>query len=142
VTLALDNPFWTFSLKVYAAEGVQAECLALQEQYGLDVNLLLFCAYAGAVECVALSMDDVASVAAAVEGWHKDVVRPLRHARRALKAHEPDAAPLRTNVKRSELEAEQIEQAMIWAWARQNLEGRDKADQRDAVINNIRLLLH
>ena len=37
-----------FALKVYASEGVPPACLLLQERAGVDVNLLLFAAYAGA----------------------------------------------------------------------------------------------
>ena len=43
--MPLDNAFWKFSLAVYAAPGVPEECLAVQERYGVDVNVLLFCAW-------------------------------------------------------------------------------------------------
>ena len=39
--------FWKFSLELYDREGVAAACLALQEEYQLDVNLLLFCYWHG-----------------------------------------------------------------------------------------------
>jgi uncharacterized protein (TIGR02444 family) len=114
--LQAENPLWTFSLVVYAEAGVQDECLALQERHALDVNLLLLCAYAG-VRGVTLSGKDVAEAASVVAGWHRDIVRPLRATRRALKAiARDDAAALRSDVKAAELKAEQIEQAMLWAW--------------------------
>src|SRR6202000_1576818 len=50
-----ESRFWTFSLAVYADPAVQRECLALQDDHGVDVNLLLFCAFVGAVHGVALS---------------------------------------------------------------------------------------
>jgi uncharacterized protein (TIGR02444 family) len=40
----MANAFWDFSLKVYAAAGVADECILLQDRFGIDVNLLLFCA--------------------------------------------------------------------------------------------------
>lgn len=46
--LQRENEFWQFSLAVYAAPGVEAECLALQEALGIDVNLLLFFVWLGA----------------------------------------------------------------------------------------------
>jgi uncharacterized protein (TIGR02444 family) len=46
--LDTGNPFWRFSLAVYKAPGVAAECLALQETLGNDVKVLLFCAFLGA----------------------------------------------------------------------------------------------
>ncbi|HEY9550471.1 MAG TPA: TIGR02444 family protein, partial [Kiloniellaceae bacterium] len=42
-----ETPFWQFSGAVYARRGVAEACLALQQRHGLDVNLLLFCAWAG-----------------------------------------------------------------------------------------------
>lgn len=135
-----ENPLWTFSLVVYAEAGVQEECLALQERLALDVNLLLLCAYAG-VRGVTFSGHDVAAAAGAVAGWHSDVVRPLRSARRALKAiARDDAATLRTEVKSAELKAEQIEHAMLWAWWRQRPAGA-AADPQAALTANVRRLL-
>ena len=50
----LDTPLWAFSLAVYGGDGVAEECLDLQERLGLDVNILLFAAFLGAVEAVQL----------------------------------------------------------------------------------------
>jgi len=81
----MSQPFWNFSLAVYGASAVQDECLSLQDQFGLDVNLVLFCAFVGAVHGVALTCGDVAAARQEVAQWHDDIVRPLRAARRNLK---------------------------------------------------------
>ena len=39
---------WRFSLTVYGRAGVPAACLALQDEGGRDVNLLLYCCWVGA----------------------------------------------------------------------------------------------
>ncbi len=143
----LDTPFWAFSLAVYGSDGVADECLALQERLGLDVNLLLFAAYMGAVEGVRLAARDVAGAAASVADWHADVVRPMRAARRALKTAAADAdngfqpatAALRLQVKRAELDAEKIEQAMLWQWSRTHL--HDLAHDVRALATNVRAVL-
>jgi uncharacterized protein (TIGR02444 family) len=44
----LDSPFLLFSLSVYGSLGVQKECAELQDSFGIDVNLLLFCAFVDA----------------------------------------------------------------------------------------------
>jgi uncharacterized protein (TIGR02444 family) len=138
--LQAENPLWTFSLVVYAEPGVQEECLALQERLALDVNLLLLCAYAG-VQGVTLSENDVSAAAAAVAAWHGDIVRPLRAVRRALKSvARDDAAALRTEVKAAELRAEQIEQAVLWAWWRGRAAG-PAGDRPAALSANLRRLL-
>jgi len=37
-----ESPFWRFSLRFYSRPGVAAACLALQDEAGADVNLMLF----------------------------------------------------------------------------------------------------
>jgi len=111
-----DNPFWDFSLAVYARPGVADACLALQERHGLDVNLLLFCCWAGA-RGRALTGDELARLVAAARPWQEGVVKPLRAARRWLKAQAtaPDelAGTLRGRIKQQELAAERIEQQVL-----------------------------
>lgn len=111
-----DNPFWDFSLGVYARPGVAEACLALQERQGLDVNLLLFCCWAGA-RGHALTGDELARLIAAVRPWQEGVVKPLRAARRWLKlqttAPGEEAAALRGRIKEQELAAERIEQQLL-----------------------------
>ena len=45
--LQYDNEFWRFSLAVYGQDDVAQECLQLQQVGGIDINLLLFCAWLG-----------------------------------------------------------------------------------------------
>ncbi|MGZ3308467.1 MAG: DUF2390 domain-containing protein, partial [Xanthobacteraceae bacterium] len=39
---AQGSPFWRFSLRFYRQPKVADTCIALQEERGVDVNLLLF----------------------------------------------------------------------------------------------------
>jgi uncharacterized protein (TIGR02444 family) len=143
----IETPFWAFSLAVYAGDGVAEECLGLQERLDLDVNLLLFAAYMGAVEGIRLAAKDVGAANAAVTEWHSEIVRPMRAARRALKAPasntddplQPTTAALRLKVKRAELDSEKIEQAMLWEWSRANLQ--DLAHDGSALAGNLRHVL-
>ena len=77
----MGSPFWNFSIAVYGASAVQDECLDLQDQFGLDVNLILLCAFLGAGHGVALTSDDIASARQEVGQWNEDIVKPA--ARRA-----------------------------------------------------------
>ena len=86
----MTKSFWNFSIAVYSERGVQNECLHLQEQFGLDVNIVLFCAFAGAVHGICLTEDDIVRAQKEVTGWQEDVVKPLRAARRNLKQIEVD----------------------------------------------------
>jgi uncharacterized protein (TIGR02444 family) len=138
--LSLENPLWNFTLAVYPEAGVSDELIALQDRLGLDVNLLLFCAYMGGMRGVTLTADELGEVSAAVAGWQRDVIGPLRTARRALKDIVADAAQaLRSSVKKDELAAEQIEQAMLWAQC-ERLSGRGGGDRTAALNANIAAL--
>jgi uncharacterized protein (TIGR02444 family) len=145
----LDTPLWAFSLAVYGSDGVEAECLELQERLNLDVNLLLFAAFVGAAEGVRLDAQDIAAADTFVAGWHGEIVRALRRARRALKPPSTDAGnplreasvTLRAQVKAAELEAEKIEQAMLWQWSRRRLADRLRGDRNRALAANLRSVL-
>jgi uncharacterized protein (TIGR02444 family) len=140
--------FWEFSVTVYGAPGVQEECLFLQDRHGLDVNLLLFCAYVGAVHGALLQESDVRAAAAAVAEWNKNIVGRLREARRALEPFAADlsvlnesATSLRTAVKAAELEAERIEQMTLETWSSAHIETWPRAEPATAVAANIAALL-
>ena len=143
----MESPLWRFSLAVYRGAGVQEECLDVQERFGVDVNLLMLCAYVGAIEGAVMSASDVADALDATGAWHADVVRVLRQARRSLKplAETGDlaqvVAALRLKVKAAELEAEQIEQAMIWTWLRAHAGKWRRREPRQALVANVFALL-
>jgi len=142
--LQSDNPFWQFSLAVYAAPGVAAECLALQNVLGIDVNMLMFCAWLGARKTV-MTAEDIEAFEATVRPWRDSVVDPLRAARDAMKAmpemaHD-DVKALRKQILDVELGAEQMEQALLFqAFTDRPLAAT--ADREDeAVRANLRTFL-
>ena len=144
----MGSPFWNFSLAVYGVSAVQDECLDLQDQFGLDVNLVLLCAILGAGHGVALTSDDISSARQEVRHWHEQIVCTLRAARRRLKTIElkdaeaaKAAAQLRSQVKAAELESERIEQAMLEQWAAARLAAWPRGNARDAVPANLQALL-
>ena len=128
-----DNDFWRFSLRVYEQEGVANECLELQERHGVNVNLLLFFAWIG-TQAIKLDRNDIEAAAQIVVHWDALVVRPLRIARREMKA-DPDMATVRARAKALEIEAEQIEQAMLFAHARRIRSAN--AHHGDAIARNV-----
>ena len=135
----LDTPLWAFALAVYGGDGVADECLDLQERLGLDVNILLFAAFIGAVEAVQLESQDITAASAVVAHWQSEIVRPLRQVRRALKPM--GAEGLRAQVKAAELEAEKIELAMLRQWSLQHLANRSRIDRAGALAHNLRSAL-
>jgi uncharacterized protein (TIGR02444 family) len=146
--LDMDSPLWRFSLAVYRGPGVAEECLAVQERHGVDVNLLMLCGYVGAVEAAVLSASDIADALEATGAWHANVVRALRQVRRTMKpwgtgqeASSRVVEALRTKVKGAELEAEQIEQAMMWAWLRAQAPQLRQREPHQALAANVFALL-
>lgn len=135
----LDNPFWQFSLKVYAAPGVAQECLMLQDESGVDVNMLLYCGWRG-VEADVLSASTIERLNEAVQAWRVEVIGPLRKVRRDLKGMaSPDQAAikdLRGRVQATEIFAEQVEQAILFGETASNYLRCDKpAEAIDANLN-------
>ena len=111
--------FWSFSLQVYAKPGVAEACIALQDGLGLDVNLLLYCCWHGRAH---RKLDEAAlrHAMAAVEGWQREVVQPLRAVRRRLKSGVPpitarEGLALRRKVADLEIESERIAQTALEA---------------------------
>lgn len=139
------SAFWTFSLAVYGDAAVQRECLDLQDRYGVNVNLLLLCAFVGAVHAKVLSSADVRQAEDVVRGWHSKVVDSLRTARRAIKSFSDDATPIGLNriyssIKEQEFEAERLEQLMLEHWSGSHLHARPKEKSRVAAAENIKSL--
>jgi uncharacterized protein (TIGR02444 family) len=104
--------FWDFSVGLYGRPGVEDACLTLQDGFGADVNVVLFCLWRGPLSGDALD-EALAAARPVQEGW----AAPLRRLRRALSRDSEEAA-LRRAVKAAELEAERLEQGRLAATAR------------------------
>jgi uncharacterized protein (TIGR02444 family) len=111
---------WDWATRAYAAPGVQALCLDLQDRYGQSVCLLLWAGWMAASgrSPPAGTLEAAAGVA---RSWEAGVIGPLRSARRAL-ATAPgldpdDRAALRAQVQAAELAAERALLAALEALA-------------------------
>ncbi len=133
------DDFWQFSLRVYGSPGVEAACLVLQDRYGLDVNLILYCCWAGTLG-VELDNQEMTRLINVTDRWQKSVVRPLREVRRTLKKTVPEGIPsealetLRIEIKNAELRAEKLEQTML---AERLGEPRPDRSARQAAVRNL-----
>jgi uncharacterized protein (TIGR02444 family) len=106
--------FKRFALTLYRRAGIADACLNLQNRHDLDVNVVLFAAFVGAVRRQTLTNADLDLAQRRVDAWHQEVVRPLRAVRQRLKTG-PLPAPndatgsLRRKLAQLEIEAEVIE---------------------------------
>ena len=114
------STFWDFSLATYSRPDVAEACLSLQDQYALDVNLLLFCCWYGSTRGC-LNKNIFETVIAFSESWATQVVHPLRNTRKWMKhpnsiqayQHNSKYLKLRNEIKKSELSAERLQQEIL-----------------------------
>lgn len=112
------DPFWEFSLQLYQQPGVAEHCLALQDEYGADVNILLFCCWLGSIGAGPLSMEQLQLLLEQVKPWQKQAIVPLRMLRRQLKKGVSAVAKdrseaIRQAIQRVEIDAERVEQSIL-----------------------------
>ena len=129
--------FWNWSLRAYARRGAAPALLRLQDDLGLNVNLVLWCLWCAQV----FRAPEEALVRKAIDvtgQWSAPIAAQLRSARIALKSPPPladkaAAKSLRDAIKNAELDAEKIEQKMLQALAEKHLErpATGVGDQRD-----------
>jgi uncharacterized protein (TIGR02444 family) len=103
---------WRFSLRVYRKPGVADACVGLQDRHGLDVNLLLYAAYASVTGRGAIDTQGLRAADLAIEGWRLLIIQPLRQMRRYLKGIAA-AAPTRQRILAAELMAEREAQQRL-----------------------------
>ncbi len=115
------NPFWAFSLGYYRGAGVSEACLELQDNCGVDVNVVLFLLWQ-ATQKRCFAAVQVKALAEKVGPWQIDVIGPIRRLRRMLKGNAPlldkgSAELFRTRIKAIELESERLQQEAMYAMA-------------------------
>ncbi len=133
--------FWDFSVRTYRTDGVPDACLSLQNDYGADVNMLLYCCWIGA--CIGQFDHDLFARASAFSTlWAEHVVVPLRSARTWMKQTGCDTEPVPTDacmqfreeIKSVEFAAEKMQQQVL-----ESLVSIDqwRNDPPDQVLKNI-----
>jgi len=100
----------------YRMDAVAPTCLALQDDLGVDVNLLLYAAWLAHRE-QRLSQAHLRELDGRVAAWRATAVRPLRMLRRRLKGISR-AAGLQRGIAALELRAERRQQDLMYRYYR------------------------
>lgn len=136
-SLQLDNPFWQFSLKQWQNKALQQQLLSLQNDQGYRVNLLLISMW------LSFEYKDIRphlkSLIEKSSQWHEQVVSPIRKARQAIASALPQQSQsLKPQLQACELQAEQIEQALLFQ-ACEDIPANtsNKLDSLDYLIQNL-----
>lgn len=139
--------FWNFSVELYACERVADACLDLQNSYGIDVNLLLFCYWHGRYhgEFAATTLEQSLEYSTT---WKQEVVQPLRNVRQWMKANageyvqvdQSQYETLRARVKFDELAAEKYQQEALEQIALANVQQTANVDNAPTHEKNLERL--
>ncbi len=113
-----ESAFWQFSLAFYARPGVADACLQLQDDAGVDVNVMFYVLFL-ATQRRQIDRTDAARVDSLVKKW-----REL-------------AVSLRSAVKRIELDAERIEQEWLERHVPASTVGTQSISQVAAAQTNL-----
>jgi uncharacterized protein (TIGR02444 family) len=124
-----DTPFWRFSLTFYRQAGVAEACIALQDDCGGDVNLMLFLLWLAA-SGRQVSVDNIKELDQAVRSWRDLTIIPIREVRRKLKGaptlvEAGKQETFRTRIKAIELEAERLQQEALYTCSRSGPHGSE-----------------
>ena len=139
--------FWDFSVRTYRTDGVPDACLSLQNDYGADVNMLLYCCWIGAY-IGQFDPDLFARASAFSTQWADRVVVPIRSARTWMKQSGCDTEPvptdacmmLREEIKSVEFAAEKMQQQVLESLVSIDQSRNDAAEQiLEDVLANLNL---
>ena len=113
-----DNPFWDFSIEHYSRDGVATHLILLQEELEADVNIILYCCWCAYIGAPLLTRSQLKRGLLLVTNWQREIVIPLRRLRTKMRTDQFSNSPLSQNVreeiKKAELEAECLEQLMLY----------------------------
>ncbi|MEH6444503.1 MAG: TIGR02444 family protein [Oceanospirillaceae bacterium] len=84
-----DNALWQFAVHFYQAPGIATQLLALQNQYALNINQLIFAIWLATQKHQLTGFPEVTT---ASESWRNDIVIPLRNLRFNIKQQKNSTA--------------------------------------------------
>lgn len=107
---------WDFSLSFYAKPKVADCCLQLQDEYAVNVNVLLWSIWLGQRQ-IRLTDERLVAALKLIQQWDMGYVQALRQLRRKMKCEFAQnlslVASTRESIKRAELMAEKTEQQWL-----------------------------
>ena len=152
--LAEGNPFWEFAICAYRQKGVDKALLALQNRLGVDVNMILLCAwlaYRGSNDnLLTQHLNDAVKLS---HKWQLNLVQPIRACREHLKViinegglvsrNREVVIALRERIKGNELDLEALEilslYELIGSHERGDSSDVDSAIQKEQAQKNLNI---
>jgi uncharacterized protein (TIGR02444 family) len=133
---ASTHGLWSFSLDFYDRAGVATALIALQDEAGVNVNLVLFAIWLGLSGRGRLDKEGIGEAERAIGPISAEVIEPLRTLRRRLMmAPDTDVQRLRESIKAIEIDAERAALARLAVLAPPPSEADPSQRQADAETN-------
>ena len=112
-----ESALWNFSTQTYQIPEVETACLALQDNFSADINIILFGCWLGENK-IELSTEDIQTLMQTTQPWQNSILKPLRNARRMMKQHIIAMSPelldqTISNMHEMEINAERMAQQSI-----------------------------
>ena len=138
--MQLKNDLWDFTLNFYQQPNVESSCLALQNQYGLSINRLIYACWCA---CRGLRQQ-VEEVDGPADQWQAEITHPLRQLRYKVRNKKTEHDMLDScyqALRKAELACEQVELALLYQQS-SRLESTDitealLAENLDAYLHEI-----
>lgn len=133
-----ESEFWNFSLDVYRRPGVSKLCLDLQDNYGADVNMLLFACWLGHSGRGTVTVSAWRAMILRLTKWREKVIKPLRSVHHMLKDEHLAPVAMKEQVFKCEIGAEHIEQLILekeWGNTRRSVISGSARRAQDMIEN-------
>lgn len=133
-----ESEFWDFSVDVYSRPEVNRLCLDLQNNYGADVNMLLFACWLGHTGRSTVTVSAWRAMILRLTNWRENVIKPLRGVRHMLKHEHLAPSSMKEQVFNSEIDAEHIEQLILekeWGNTRRSVISGSPRRSKDMIEN-------
>jgi uncharacterized protein (TIGR02444 family) len=136
----ISESFWDFSVRTYRRTGVPEACLSLQNDYGVDVNMVLYCVWIGAASGV-FDDESFSRSSEFSKLWADNIVIPIRSARTWMKTAGCHLDPVptapcmefREEIKSVEFAAEKMQQEVLESMSIIN---RDRDDAPAEIVEH------
>lgn len=129
-----QSVFWDYAVNLYGKTGVTDVCLKLQDELGLNVNLILLLCYAEQHR-LQISSKQLKQLVQCVDKWHREYTKPLRRIRRDLALEDSATVEAKRAIFDAEIELEKAEQKLLLGcYNRLELQSVDSAQNLQRYI--------
>ncbi|MDC0073661.1 TIGR02444 family protein [Alphaproteobacteria bacterium] len=110
-----QQEFKNFTIEIYSLPEIKKNLLYLQDNYNLNVNILLFCCWLGIKKNYLITKNELLICYKNSSEWNKSIVKKVRFLRTNLKKFNINQfAKIYEKIKSLELDLEFIEQELIF----------------------------